>query len=55
MILSTWNFEYAVALLSMTTILFHYTRHPMNLFMLFAFNLSEQLKLIKIMLKSFHF
>ena len=37
MILSTWNFDYALALQSMKTIYFHYLRHPVSLFMLFAF------------------
>ena len=37
MMLSTWNFEYALALQSKKTISFHYVRYQMSLFMLFAF------------------
>ena len=33
---STWNFEYALQLQSTKTICFHYARHPMRLFLLFA-------------------
>ena len=36
MILSTWNFEYALQLQSTITICFRFVRHPMRLLMLFA-------------------
>ena len=35
MSLSTWNFEYALALQSTKTISFHYVIHPMSLLVLF--------------------
>ena len=35
MILSTWNFEYALQLQSTKTICFRYVRHIMRLLMLF--------------------
>ena len=40
MILCIWNFEYALALKSMKTLVFHCVRHQMNLFMPFIFRKS---------------
>ena len=36
MILSTWNFEYALQLQSKKMVCFRYVRHPMRLLVLFA-------------------
>ena len=56
MILSTWNFEYALQLQSIKTICVPYRRHPIRLLMLFVIPKSifqpGPLKLIKAMLKS---
>ena len=58
MILSTWNFEYALQLQSTKTICFRYVSHPMRLLMLLLFknpfSLVRPFKFIKTMLKSLH-